>query len=216
MLEQLVVGIGAGGHAKVVIDIFQLESRYKIVGLLDANEDLWGSTVLGVPVLGGDGLLADIRHDCEHAFIGVGSTGRGHIRKRLFDMAIGHGFAIPRAIHPRAYVASSATLGRGLTVMACAVVNSGTTVGDNVIINSSAVIEHDCIVEDHVHIAPGALLAGNTFVGAESHIGIGATVLEGRRIGNGSIVGGGAVVTTDVPDGVIVVGVPARIVRSSL
>jgi acetyltransferase-like isoleucine patch superfamily enzyme len=44
-------------------------------------------------------------------------------------------------------------------------------------------------------------------------IGANATVLPGVRIGAGSIVGAGAVVSRDVPPGVVVMGVPARIAR---
>jgi len=205
--------MGAGGHAKVLVDILQLRSEYRIIGLLDENRNLWGSTLLGVPILGGDDLLPQIRQQCENAFVGLGSIGRGHMRKQLFEMIVRQGFSMPSAIHPTACVARSAKIGRGVSIMAGAIVNACALVGDNVIINSAAIIEHDCVIEDHVHVAPGARLAGNAVVGCETHIGIGATVLEGRRIGSSSIIGGGAVVTKDMPDRVVAAGVPARIIR---
>jgi acetyltransferase-like isoleucine patch superfamily enzyme len=79
-----------------------------------------------------------------------------------------------------------------------------------VILNTNCTIEHDCVVGDHVHIAPAATLSGGVRVGRFSHIGTGASVRQGVRIGEYAVVGVGAVVVRDVPDGAIVVGVPAR------
>jgi maltose O-acetyltransferase len=50
-------------------------------------------------------------------------------------------------------------------------------------------------------------------IGRGSYLGAGATILHGCDIGAGSVVGAGAVVTTPVPEGVVVVGVPAKIVK---
>ena len=63
---------------------------------------------------------------------------------------------------------------------------------------------------DHVHIAPGATLSGAVQVGRLSHIGTGASVRQGVRIGERVVVGVGSVVINDVPDGMVVVGTPAR------
>ena len=50
-------------------------------------------------------------------------------------------------------------------------------------------------------------------IGEGADIGVGAVVLPGRSVGRGAIVGAGAVVTQDVPDGAVVAGSPARVLR---
>jgi UDP-perosamine 4-acetyltransferase len=70
------IGLGAGGHAKVIIDIVQMTNDYELVGLLDSNPSLWGAKVYGIPVLGNDRLLPKLyEQNIQNAFIGLGSIG---------------------------------------------------------------------------------------------------------------------------------------------
>jgi UDP-perosamine 4-acetyltransferase len=209
-----VIGLGAGGHARVVIDILQSDGEYEVIGLLDANPALWQTEVLGVPVLGDDDLLLELYdRGVRHVFIGVGTVGDTGPRQRLYEEARGRGLEIVPAIHPHACVSQSAQVGCGPTIMAGAVINAGARIGDNVIVNTGAIVEHDCTIGDHVHIATGAHLAGAVCVGEGVHIGLSASVLQGVRIARNAIVGAGAVVVRDVPEGTTVVGVPARILQ---
>lgn len=54
----------------------------------------------------------------------------------------------------------------------------------------------------------------NVLIKRNAHIGIGAIIMPGVTIGEGSIIGAGAVVTKDIPDFSIAVGVPARVIKS--
>ena len=206
-----VIGLSAGGHAKVVIDILRLCGGYDLVGLLDPKAELWGSTVEGVPILGDDRLLGElVERGVRHAFVGVGSVGDPRPRQRLYQIACEEGLQLVSAIHPSAVVARSAVVGRGATVMAGAIVNPAARLGNNVIINTGAIVEHDCVIGDHSHVATGAHLAGSVQVGPGALIGLGASVRQGIRVGSGAVVGTGAAVVAHVADREVVAGVPAR------
>ena len=209
-----VVGLGAGGHAKVVIEILRSHRSYEVIGLLDPKPELQGKSVLDVPVLGDDDLLPALKSDgiC-HFFVGLGSIGDTGPRQRLFELGLQHGMKPVDAVHPQAVISPSAVLGEGVTVMAGAVINACANLGVNVIVNTGAVVEHDCVIGDHVHIATGAQLASTVQVGTGAHIGAGATVRQCISIGEGAIVGAGAVIVKDVPPHAVVVGVPARPLR---
>jgi UDP-perosamine 4-acetyltransferase len=210
-----VIGLGAGGHAKVLIDILRRAGEYEIVGLLDPDQA--GETLADVPVLGGDEQMPKIRAaGVTAAFIGVGGVGDNSMRTALYEKALANGFSLVNAIHPRSIIASSAHLGQGVTIMAGAIVNPDVQIGDNVIINTGAIVDHDCEIGAHAHISPGAVLSGGVRVGNGAHVGAGATVRQYIQIGDGAIVGAGAVVVRDVAENSIVVGVPARILRNKI
>lgn len=214
MNKSTVIGIGAGGHAKVVIEILRAKGGYKIVGILDSDIALKGTEVLSVPILGGDDLLPDlVRNDVRLAFVGVGSAADARPRRRIYEMIISAGMEPADAIHPSATISPSVHIAKGTTVMPGVIINSSTTIGNNSVINSGAIIEHDCSIGNHAYVASGAVLSSGVTVGECAHIGAGAVVRQGISIGAESVVGAGAAVVNDIPSGVVVVGVPARILK---
>ena len=205
------IGLGAGGHSKVVIEILNLLGQYEVFGLLDRDPELEGTKIQGVKILGDDSLLPQLaERGVKYFFVGLGSTGDARPRKILFEKAREFNLKPVEVIHPRAVISPSAHIGGGAQIMANAVVNPSSVIGINNIINTGAIIEHDCVLGDHVHIATGAKLASSVKVGDMAHIGAGATVRQLINIGEGAIVGAGAVVVKDVPAGHTVVGNPAK------
>ena len=207
-----VVGFGAGGHARVVIEIIQSLLDYEIVGLLDSQASLKGIDFSGVPVLGDDTLIKSLlAQGIRHAFIGLGTIGITDPRRKLFERVSRAGFDIVSVMHPNAIVSPSVTFGIGPTVMAGAVINANTEVGDNVIVNTGAIVEHDCSIGDHSHISTGARLAGGVRIGRATHVGIGAVIRQGIQVGDDAIIAAGAVVVNDIQSGETVMGVPAKV-----
>jgi carbonic anhydrase/acetyltransferase-like protein (isoleucine patch superfamily) len=88
----------------------------------------------------------------------------------------------------------------------------GVNVQDNSVIHCDSGIEN--VIEDHVTIGHGAIVHG-TFVGEGSLIGMGAKVLGKTRIGKRCLIAAGAVMSPgmEVPDEMVVMGVPAKVVR---
>jgi sugar O-acyltransferase (sialic acid O-acetyltransferase NeuD family) len=206
-----VIILGAGGHAKVLIDTLLL-TPVEIAGIVDPDQKKHGARILGIPVIGSDDVVLKHGPDAITLVNGVGSVKQPVLRKQLFDMFKAKGYTFAGVLHPSAVIARDVLLAEGVQVMAGAVIQPGCVIGRNVIINTNASVDHDCAVADHVHIAPGVVLSGGVVVEEGVHIGTGATVLQSIRIGRNSIIGAGAVVLQDVPENALVYGVPGKAV----
>lgn len=208
---------GSAGHAKVLGDVIGLRGG-RVVALFD-NDPTTASCLPGVPLFYG---IAGFREWSEGqdsldgicAAIAIGGA-RGRDRQELAELWHTAGLLLPCLIHPSAVVSASSKMGEGCQVLAQAVVAADVTMGGVCIVNNSATVDHECRLGSGVHVAPGAVLCGCVTVKDNSMIGAGAVVLPRINIGKDALVGAGAVVTHDVPDGAVVAGNPARILRMS-
>ena len=215
MTEKIqVVVLGAGGHARVLIDVLEAQGGATIVGLLDADARRWGTEMSGCFIRGGDDRLPELAAaGATHFAVGVAGIGPGPLRARLFQSAIERGLVPLTVVHPSARVSPRAVLEAGAQVFPGAIVNAGARIGANAIVKAGALVEHDGQVGAAAHVASGACLAGGVTVGAGAFVGAGATVIQGIRIGAAAFVAAGAVVVRDVPENALVAGVPARILK---
>lgn len=201
--------LGAGVHAKVLIDALQLLA-VEILGLTDANPGKRGQLLLGVPVIGGDEEIMKYPGESIYLVNGVGSVCVTPRRGQLFERFKSKGYRFASVVHPTAIIAPDVVLSEGVQIMAGAVVQTGCHIGINALINTGCIVDHDCHIGDHAHISPGATLSGGVLIGENVHVGTGATVIQGIQIGRDSLVAAGAVVIRDVPEGATVAGVPAK------
>ena len=202
--------IGAGGHAKVVLDA-ALNAGFTILGLADTDPSRKGEKVLGIPIIDGNSWMEAHSTDSVALVMGIGSIGDTSKRQEIFAQLLAKGFDFATVVHPSAVVAQGVTLGCGTVIMAGAIIQPGCCIEDNVIINTGAQVDHDGHIQAHAHIAPGAILCGDVTVGKGAHIGAGAKIIQAVEVGEASIVAAGAVVTRNAPAHSLLMGLPANV-----
>jgi sugar O-acyltransferase (sialic acid O-acetyltransferase NeuD family) len=210
MTHKRIVVYGAGGHGKLVGDVL-LARGQQIDSFVDDNPSRAGQTVLGVPVISSQSFWQEAAQQPAAVVLGVGNN---WARKKIAERCANAGIQILTVIHPTAIISKTASIGDGTAIMAGVVVNPDAQLGRGVILNSGAVVEHDVVLGAYAHISTNVALGGESTVGEFSVLGVGAAMRPLARVGAGSIVGAGSVVISDVPDGVVAVGVPARVVRA--
>jgi len=204
--------IGAGGHAKVAVDIIEKQAIHRIIGFVDENKER-GSRVYGYPVLGGLGVFYEEKFAAVNA--GIVAVGDNWDRKQLVDKVLQFRpkFVFINALHPSTIIARGVEIGQGTVSMAGSIMNSDAHIGNHCIINTNCSVGHDVWLGDYVTIGPGAVIGGETHIGDHAAVSLGANVIHNIRIGEHAIVGAGAVVVNHIDGGVVVCGVPAKVMR---
>jgi sugar O-acyltransferase (sialic acid O-acetyltransferase NeuD family) len=147
-----------------------------------------------------------------HLLCGIGTTHR----RRFVDEVKLYSLPFATLVHPSARLSRTSQVGEGSILSVNTIIAAQTSLGCHTVVNRAATIGHHTMVGDYVTIAPGANIAGKCVIESGCYIAAGAIIIDRVRIGENSVVGAGAVVTKDVPAGVQVVGVPARVVKEGV
>lgn len=204
--------LGGGGHAAVVADTARA-SGFDVVGYLDDDPETQHSAArVGLKLLGALDDLERIVESLDTDVFIHAAIGSNDLRQLWLDQSMRlSGVTCPPVIHPSAIVSPSACLGEGVFIAPRTVVNARAEIGPGVIINTGAIVEHDCVIGHFSHITPTATLGGFVHIGGHCLIGIASGILPGVILGDRVTLGAGAVATTDLPEGVTAIGVPAKV-----
>ncbi len=207
-MENPVIILGAKGLGPVALEIFQ-SNDVVVYCFLDDDAALHGTEVSEVSVMGStddEGYLKLIGKKCE-AFV---ASDDNKYRRSLTEMLLERRKMMPvNAIHARAYVSATASLGHGNLIAAGAVIGTGAKVGSHCVLHANSLVDYSATVGDFVQVGAGTVLNSSVTVEDGAFNGSGVTVVSGVTIGRNARVGAGSVVIENVKNNATVFGNPA-------
>lgn len=214
-LDRRIIFWGATGQAKVLRECMESQG-WTVVAVFDNNPEII-SPLDDIPVYYGQSGFewwqANNQTNKISFIVAIGGD-RGKDRLEIQNYLTSRQLLPAIAQHSTAFVASGAKIGLGSQILAHATVCVDTIIGESCIINTGASVDHECKIGNGVHICPGVKMAGCIEIGDYATIGTGAVILPRIKIGTGAIVGAGTVVIRDVLPYTVVVGNPAKVIRS--
>lgn len=208
--------VAASGLAREVLALVRTHGTHEVVGFLDDDEALHGTTIDGVPVLGP--LVSITDHlatrppgtdDEPEVLVCAGrGSARAAIVARLDELGVSSQ-RYARIVHPGVEVPDGCDIGYGSIVLAGTVLTTAVVLGAHVVVMPHTTLTHDCVVQDFATLCAGVALGGAVVVGRGAYLGMRASVREHVRVGADAVLGMGAVLLHDQPDGQTWAGVPA-------
>lgn len=206
--------VGAGGQARdaawLLRELAESGAPFEVAGFVVSDLAKLGPRDSRELVRGDFDWLAAHLGDVDALVLGIGTP-----RARL-DLAVRLSREFPRLewpslVHPNVTLdRRSLQLGRGCMIAAGTVGSVGIVLRDYALVNIGVTLGHEAEIGEGCVVNHGASISGGVVLGSGVLVGTGARVLQYLQVGAAATVGAGAVVTKHVPDGQVVVGVPAR------
>jgi len=201
--------IGAGGFGREVYTWLQSnpsnKKEWELAGFLDDNLDALKS-------FGEFASVSAIKgHQVSPQNVYVCGLGLPVMKSKILSPFLSAGAEFITFIHPTATLGSRIKIGRGVFICPGVSVSTDISLGDFVMIGPNSTIGHDAMIGDWTTLCAQCDVTGKVLIGSEVFIGSRVSIIPSKEIGSRTILGAGAVVVSNVPDGVTMVGNPARI-----
>ena len=203
---------GGKSQSRIAIEIIKLNKKNKIIAIVDPKINKLEISNL-IPFVKTENDFKKYLKKKNYFIVGI-SGGYGLARSLISEKLIKCNLKPLNVIHPTAILDKTCKIGEGLQVMPGACVNYFSKIGDFVILNTSSTVDHECIIGKGVHIMGNAYVGGRVKIGNFVTIGSNATIFPDIEIKNGAFIGAGSVVRKNVGENQVVVGNPAKFLKS--
>jgi sugar O-acyltransferase (sialic acid O-acetyltransferase NeuD family) len=212
-MNKKVVIIGGEGNGGVIAACIEDnrkrfgDNEWEVAGFVNDYE----KSVCGYPVLGGTDDMQTLLENKECYFMwGIHMIGRNILTEKVFRKVNIPEDRFATVIHKTAFISQNATLAPGVFVMSNCYVGPQAQIGLCTLMMANSLVGHNTKVGPLCHFSVGSITSSYINIGLCSDVTLGAKVKEKVNIGNYAVAGAGSLVTHDIPDYEIHVGIPAK------
>lgn len=206
-----IVIIGAGGFGREVAwlieEINKTTPEWNLLGFVDDNEKIQGTTINGYKVVG---TVEWLKNQELHV---VSAIGDPLVKKTVLDKINDSRNHYPVLIHPSVMYSDSVYFGEGTIICAGSILTVNIEIGKHVIVNLDCTVGHDAVIGDYSTVLPSVNISGFADIGERVSVGTGTAIIQGVSIGEKSVIGAGSVVVKNIPSNCTAVGAPAKPIK---
>jgi len=207
-MKDLIV-VGASGFGMEVLWLAERCGR-SVYGFLDDTPEKQGALVLGRPVLGK--ISSWLQYDNCDFILAIGSPrGRRAVANKMESTGTP---SYATLVDPDAIIGKNITIREGVIICAGSICTASIEIGRHTIINLNCTVGHESALGEFCTIAPSVSISGNTKMGDIVEVGTGAKIREKVSIATGCVIGMGSVLTKNTAENKVLVGNPARTIKT--
>jgi len=214
MIQKLIIFPFGGNSREAILSIRAINRSKKtwdVVGFIDDNTATHGKECLGVRVLGGREILK--KFPKAKVLAVPGNPDNFLKRKDIIGSLKLEESRFATIIDPSVTLSPDAKVGRNTLLMSNVIVSCGVTIGEHCVVLPNTAVLHDSVVGDYCCIGSNVSLSGNVTIAPMCYVGSGVTMKGGISINKRTLIGLGSNVISDIGEGVVAVGNPARVIR---
>lgn len=201
--------VGAGGFGREVYAWIkqhpEFNKSWALAGFLDDNLD-------ALQPFNNFASVEPLKnHQVSNSNVYICALGLPLVKSKLLAPLIEQKAEFISFIHPTAVIGERVKIGRGVVVCPGASISVDISIGDFSMIGPNTTIGHDGIIGAWCTLCAQCDVTGRVTIGDGVFLGSRVSIIPSKKVGSKSILGAGSVVISDVPEGVTVVGNPARI-----
>jgi sugar O-acyltransferase (sialic acid O-acetyltransferase NeuD family) len=211
-MKKRAVIFGAGTYGQVYSKY--LEEYYEILGYIDDNNLLNGTTVGQYSVLGNINFLFNSISKDVAVFVPIGNN---TVRVNLLSKIASKGYEIPSFIHKTVIMDTTVELGKAIYILPSSNIMPFSKIQDYTMISMGVNIAHHVNIEKGCFFSQGVNIGASIYIKEYAYFGIGSTVMTGvSSVGKSALIGAGTLIIKNVPDEVVMIGNPGKILRTNV
>lgn len=191
----------------------EIEEQWHVLGFIDDDPGTWGKDCCGIKVQGG----RNIAEEYPDAYILAvpGNPDKFLQRRDIIEKVCAESSRFATIIHPSVVLSPDSHIGYNTLIMPNVIISCGARVGNHCVILPNTVVAHDSVIGDYCCIGANVTISGHVSIGSASYIGSGTSIRDNISIGERTLIGLGSNVVSDIQNGAVAAGNPARIMRES-
>lgn len=208
--------VGAKGFAKEVLEILHQKGETENLCFYDDVSENAPDFLYGNFRVIKDLNTAEEYFEKEDPTFTIG-IGNPKLRHLLFEKFTEIGGVYTSTISQNAEIGSfGVEIGDGCNILGGVKISNDVKIGAGTIVYYNSIITHDVVVGKFCEVSPDVKLLGRCIIGDFVQIGSGAVIFPDVTIGNNAVIAAGSVVRSNIPENVMVAGVPAEIKKELL
>jgi len=204
-----------GGNAREallsILAINKTRKEWDVIGFVDDEPSTWKKECCGVKVLGDRSVF---KKYSDSKVLAVPGNPDNYLKRESIIEGLGVDSArFATIIDPSVKISPDAKVGYNTVLMPNIVITCGVNIGNHCVVLPNTSILHDSNIGDYCLIGSNVSIAGKISIGSTCYIGSGTRIRENTSVGERTLTGMGSNIISDVEEGVVVVGNPARVMR---
>lgn len=213
-MNKILAIVGSGNFGQLIAYHALNDSNYTKIVYFDDYKEI-GSIIDGHEVIGKLSEIESYYKQKKFSEIII-SLAYKHLnfKKELSEFLQKKNIPLANVIHSSCYIDKSCRIGKGIFMLPGSTLDYNVKIGDNTILANTCAIAHDTEIGEYCFLSARVAIAGFTKIEALCILGINCTIIDNLNICSQTQVGAGAVVTKNITEPGIYVGIPAKKIKN--